>query len=314
MGVISFGVWVKTAVIAISVAWLMASAIFLAGCLPESPTVTPSAGHRPDTTHTSATTRSGAPTTIAPEPPSIQVSSSTTDGISTDLVVLLSEIRSMANYYYPIWPEYEDPLFALWADGRVMIRESGGYSSPALFLEAKLTHGEIEEIRSWLEEAALDALAPSYPRPRGSGDMIIFDLPLWRLQVRDGGVKREITFEPGYPPSDRSYPAALKTLVEQLTNYRPQRAKPVVPADIDLIVEERAPVAAEGYYPLPKEYDLSQMEEILRTADNVLYQTHFQGDEAAAIAARIDAGERLYVGEGRSYWVRYRPIVDWPEP
>lgn len=233
---------------------------------------------------------------------------------SDDFVVLLSEVRSMANYYYPIWSDYEDPLFALWPDGRVMVRESGGYSSPAVFAQDELGKDEIQEIRSWIGEARLDDLAALYPLPRRSGEMMITDLPLWRLQLRDGDIKREITFEPGYPPSDRSYPAALKTLVEQLTNYRPQGARPFVPTNIDVIVEERAPITAEGYYPLPKEYDLSQMQEILRTVDNVLYERGFQGEAAAAIIKRIDAGERLYVGESRSYWVRYRPVVDWPEP
>ena len=107
-----------------------------------------------------------------------------------DLVVLLSEVRSMANYYYPIWPDYEDPLFALWPDGRVMVRESGGYAGPALFIESALDQTEVNEIRSWIEEAALDDLAASYPLPRRSGDLMIFDLPQWRLQVRDGDVKR----------------------------------------------------------------------------------------------------------------------------
>ncbi len=220
----------------------------------------------------------------------------------------------MANYYYPIWPDYEDPLFALWPDGKVMVREKGGYSSPALFIQSELGPTEVNQIRSWVKEARLDGLAISYPLPRRSGDMMITDLPLWRLQVWEGDVKREITFEPGYPPSDRSYPAALKALVERLTGYRPQAARPFVPTNIDVIVEKRAPITATGYYPLPKEYDLSQMREILRTVDNVLYQRGFQGDAAAAIVKRIDAGERLYVGENRSYWVRYRPVVDWPEP
>lgn len=259
------------------------------------------------------------------------VSSSTTGVASTStvpadldvageegFVVFLGELRSMANYYFPYWKDYESPLFALWPDGWVMVREKGGYSSPALYLEAKLDEAEIEEIRAWVAEAELDTLEPLYPLPERGGldstapTVRITDLPLWRLVVRDGTASFEVTFEPGYPNADDTYPVQLQTLVDRLQGYRHDTLVPFAPREIEVIVAERAPYPPGRLTSLPDLYDLGQMKEIFRSIEEVHYQKIVWGEEAEEIMRRVDAGENLYTDERRSYRVLYRPIVRWP--
>ena len=249
----------------------------------------------------SSTTASASTSTVPTEPD---------DAGDSGLVVLLGELRSMANYYFPYWKDYESPLFALWPDGWVMVREKGGYSSPALYLEAKLDESEIEEIRAWVAEAELDGLEPQYPLPDRQGG--ITDLPLWRLVVHDGTARSEVRFEPGYPNADDTYPARLQTLVDRLRGYRHDTLEPFVPREIEVIVVERTPYPPGCLVSLPDIYDLSQMEEIFRSIEEVHYQKVVWGEEADEIMRRVDAGENLYTDERRSYRVLYRPIVRWP--
>ncbi|MCL5734598.1 MAG: hypothetical protein M1274_03260 [Actinobacteria bacterium] len=244
------------------------------------------------------------------------VSNSAGEVTPPGLVILLSEVVSMANYYQFGWPGYEEPLFALWPDGRVMVRNSGGYAAPAGYVQGMLTASEISEIASWLEETELGSLDSKYSLAHQSGKttIVIFDLPTWRLRVDDGGSKTDLTFEPGYPPGEETYPAPLKKLVERLRSFRPQAGRPFVADSVEVMVEERAPLTVKGYYPLPGVYDLARMVEVRRTVESVQYKRTYEGAEAAAIAARLNAGEWLYDDGRRSYRVSYRPIVDWPEP
>lgn len=59
---------------------------------------------------------------------------------------------------------------------------------------------------------------------------------------------------------------------------------------------------------------MNTMEEAFRNVDEVHYGATYRGEQAGRIAARIDAGETVYVDPQHSYRLVYRPLVDWPTP
>jgi hypothetical protein len=232
-------------------------------------------------------------------------------------VVLLSEAWSQAGYYNGewAWHDFEAPVFALWPDDRMLVRVDGGYGySPPQYLEGRLTADQSAEVGQWLREADLTTLEISYP---GTGTMpATADATECRLQVRDPTKQIDVAFALGYPIGDTTYPERLSTLVKRLLSCRPTGSQPFVPDEIEVFVNERSRdrVPATGYFPLPAEFDLQAMEEVQRSIEQVTYRAVYRGEEAARIAARIDAGEHLYVSPKRSYWVQYRPLIEWPKP
>lgn len=250
--------------------------------------------------------------------PTVEVSSSTTtpDPEGSDLVILLAVASSMVSTYQRIWPDYQMPLFALWPDGRVLVLERGGFGATPVYLEAQLDRQQLDTLRGWVQEAKVSTLADTYPQPqRGASSIMISDTPEVRLRIRDGDTRAEVIFALGYPINDVLFPARLDTLDKRLRSYRPPNAHTFVHDRIEVVVTERARTGVENtYYPLPAEFSLDGMTEIFRSVDDVLYSKTFGGAEAARIAMRIDAGEWLYQDARRSYWITYRPLLEWPKP
>ena len=274
-------------------------------------TSTPSTSSTPPAASgaTSSTTLSGTPT-------STSTSANITEGSITAtgaLVILLTEQASTSSYYYPIWgPEYPTPLFALWPDGRMLVKTVGGYGvGPAIYQEAWLSSAEVDELRNRATAARLSTLASTYPVPGkvvGKG----VHLPPWRLQVTNGGTTDTVTFWTDYQPvDDDTYPARLKAFIDQLMSYRTAIAKRFAPDEIEVVVRER-PQAMRDTSALPAVFDLGHMEEISRTEQEVRHEAIFAGEKAATIRALLDSGRFLYNQAGRSYDIYYRPIVDWP--
>jgi hypothetical protein len=142
---------------------------------------------------------------------------------------------------------------------------------------------------------------------------MIFDTTELRLRIRNGGARADVTFALGYPTSDLLLPARLDRLDKRLRAYRPPNAHTFVHNSIEVVVREQARTQ-NTHYPLPAEFSLDKMTEIFRNVDEVRYSKTFSGAEAARIATRIDAGEWLYQDARRSYWLTYRPLLEWPEP
>jgi hypothetical protein len=245
--------------------------------------------------------------------PTVTVTSTTPADAGT--TVLLTEVHSQASYYNQNWYGYEQPIFALWPNGRMLVREKGGYASPPAYLEVQLTGQQTSEVALWLEQARLSSLAASYPH-LGPTQMTMSDATEWRLRAQKGNERTDVSFELGYPVGDDTFPAALDTLVKRLESSRPEGAHPFVSDRIEVYITKRSrkTASATGYFPLPTEFDLEAMEVVSRNEDGVRYRAHYSGKQAELVAARIDAGEWLYVDAEHSYWLQYRPLLDWPSP
>ena len=233
------------------------------------------------------------------------------------LAVLLTEVRSQTNYYNRYWPGYEEPLFALWQEGRLLVRYKGGFGTSPWYLEAQLNAEERAQVTGSLAEADVYSLKAGYPRPLMAWTLMrTSDGPVYDLQVGDGTQPAQVTFDLAYPVGDWTYPARLKTIVQRLQTYRPAGAHPFVhqAVEVQVVVRPRGEVQATGLFPLPAEFDLNAMEEVFRNVDEVHYRATYRGEQAGRIAARIDAGEAVYVDTQHSYQLVYRPLVDRPTP
>ena len=241
------------------------------------------------------------------------VASSTTTTTTGNLVILLTEVSSQPGYYNRWQGAAPEPLFALWADGSMRVRVAGGYAAtPPVYEEAMLTAPEVEQLRGWAAEADLSTLAHTYPLPAKAGG--VTDLSVWRLEVGDGQTASTVTFEKfPYPADEASYPARLRTFVDQLMSYRPPEQRAFVPELIDVLVVERAPIKATTSA-LPPEFDPKNMGVQFRSVEEVRYTAVYDGEEAARVRARLDAGQYFYNTERRSYYVYYMPLVEWPMP
>lgn len=257
-------------------------------------------------------------------PPADAPSSTTPTGATVDapeddtLVIVLAEAFAMASTYHRIWPDYQMPVLALWPDGRILVLEAGSWRAGThpVYLEAQLDRPEIDRLRGWVEEADVATLATEYPQPQTGGThIVVFDSTGLRLRVRDGDVRADVRYTLGYPIDDVLLPARLDSLDRRLREYRPPNAHAFVHERIEVVVTERARTAVTNtYFPLPAELSLDGMTEIFRSVEEVRYSRTFAGADAARLATRIDAGERLYQDDRRSYWISYRPLLEWPEP
>ncbi len=283
----------------------LVATVAAAGCAPGAGDVTP----EPSTT-------SSAPTEDVPSSTTGSGSGSGSGSEDGDLVILLADAYSMVSTYHIIWPDYQMPVFALWADGRVLVLQTGGWGAGTpVYLEAQLDRQEIDMLRGWIEEADVSTLADVYPQPIPGVGWSAEDAAQLRLRVREGGARADVVYTLGYTVDDVRLPAHLDTLDRRLRTYRPPNAHTFVHESIEVVVTERARTAVTNtYYPLPAEFSLAGMTEVFRSVEEVRYNKTFTGAEAARIATRIDPGESLYQDDRRSYWISYRPLLEWPEP
>ena len=233
------------------------------------------------------------------------------------VAVLLTEVRSQANYNNRFWAGYEEPLFALWPDGRLLVRYKGGLGTSPWYLEAQLSAEERAQVAGWIAEAGVYSLKARYPRPLMAWTLMGGeDGPVYDLQVGEGTQHAQVTFDLAYPVGDWAYPARLKMLVQRLQAYRPAGAHPFVhqAVEVQIVVRPRGEVQATGLFPLPAEFALNAMQEVFRNVDEVHYRATYRGEQAGRNAARIDAGETVYVDAQHTYELVYRPLVDWPTP
>lgn len=188
----------------VAAAGLLLSALLVVAC-----TSTPSKSSTPPTSLPLSTT---------------SVASSTTTSVPASpegLVILLTENSSQAGYYVDGWQGYNEPLFALWPDFRMMVRVAGGYKGePPVYEEAMLTFPEVAQLRTWAAAADLSTLKDTYTLAGGFSDPLV-----WRLEVGNTQSAKAVTFERyPFPTDEPGYPARLKTFVDQLMNYRPPGA------------------------------------------------------------------------------------------
>jgi len=168
-----------------------------------------------------------------------------------------------------------------------------------------------------LAEANVFTLKARYPRPLMAWTLMRdSDGPVYDLQVGEGTQRAQVTFDLAYPVGDWAYPARLKMLVQRLQAYRPAGAHPFVhqAVEVQIVVRPRGEVQATGLFPLPAEFALNAMQEVFRNVDEVHYRATYRGEQAGRNAARIDAGETVYVDAQHTYELVYRPLVDWPTP
>jgi hypothetical protein len=273
---------------------LLFAALAVAACDGNSPNLTTSL---PTTLPLSTTSVASSATTSVPTSPE-------------GLVILLTENSSQAGYYVDGWQGYNEPLFALWPDFRMMVRVAGGYKGePPVYEEAMLTLPEVAQLRTWAAAADLSTLKDTYTLAGGFSDPLV-----WRLEVGNTQSAKAVTFERyPFPTDEPGYPARLKTFVDQLMNYRPPELKPFIPDRINVLVVERAPIKGKTST-LPPEFDPNNMEVASRSVEEVQYQAVFSGEEAAKIRALLDAGQFFYNTERRSYYVYYLPLIELPQP